>query len=866
LDDVVNADAFWVQRIQDWLKGFGYDRTLLVLIDCGDESADRAAAIEASRWLAESLSQDPRVSRAFSGFDTTEVHPKLLMTQPTPMVQQVMGQLKNVRPMLAASTPGDMLMQAMRDAAAVQTNNQNSETEQDADSGLGVAADVFVSIMTAFERRVEQPEGELDVGLLDAMRDAVIGTSWQPIFADSDHLLVIVAGVEDQPASDVYRAVRSYTMSAGSRFDVEIHVTGAPALRTELEPQLNELTLKIIAGLAAGLLLLCGFAWRSLRYALLLAVSWLWVAAMTLASSVLLLGNTVGFGLLVAYLMVFLLSALSLVVVLGAMVRSRNALRAVVAVGPGVLTLVTLQAAAVLPVVFADLPLLRTIAVVAICGAVYTGLGSLCLPIALERVTRPTGRRQLLERRGFVLALRHFAGRRRRGIWITSAVVFAAMVTLSWWVPRGGSVLNLLPQDSTAVQGLQILDSSEGVTQPFAASLHNSLAAVQEQREKYKTMSVVAGVGGAGMLVSDDEPGKLAARETLRQYLADALQAIESGPDGGTQQAAMLPATVRGFAGLLNLAASRASPERAEAFQEMREAADRFTDSLGALPADESQVVLAAIQQDYTAARRELAAMIESLTDPQSITLDTLGDDFDLFSQWVMQKNGQKMFAMYIYPAKRAGDQSEITNRDFISQMRRVVPDLTGPLAFEYDLLIEVARPIRNVGGAGVCLLLIGLAVCTGRWWAPLVVSVTVIAGAFCTWFLLGLQGQPVTLVTPLAWVLPAFVLVGFGCLLLTPGTARSPNDSTRYLAVTDGCGLLLAAMLISLAAFRSIDSPALLALAGAVAGGMLAASLMLVLLSAAAEAWAVARRPGRGGRRKTFSISGHTHAPTRQR
>lgn len=853
LGEVFDSRGAGEQRYADYRQLFNSDHEAIVLIDTGEGGKQSVVAEQAAFALGESLEQERKIAAVYWGLNPTAVSPKLIRTLPLDEFNSQVSKLAQLRPLLTSLTPTALLQagmaEAMRagmsqaDAIAGVGKEGGNET-----SALTEGAEVFVGLMEALTQRMELPADE-PMDLWSALQAAAQVPDWELLRTASGRLLVIrvemLDGVDGLPGyQGSLAALRRQVEATRLRFEeVEIGITGYEPTRREAEAVIRGASRRAAGGAVFGLMLLTGFAWRSLWLPVVTVilpgvavtctlgvVGWLYGSINALA----LIG--VGVAGLVALFGGLLLA--------GVWARGEDRRAAIAAAGP-VLAIGGLVVSAVggwfvmggqaamgwggAGGETLGLAGLRDAGWIAIVGAAVAFGVVVMLGPALLGIQRTPGATKREARGELARVVASAAERRPAVAWGAAGLMILTVAVTARWTSSTTDTSSFLP---TAIEGAQwqqraLVQGGEwGLPLSYLAEGMGEATALTG---RLRALPEVAEVTGIGRLIPPDTAVKRERLNELDEMIGtSARQAAEAdekdfhGSDLSLATAEVsLVNQVRLVRAGLEFLPESVKHELGDLHAAMKTSADVFLQTASQLDAENQAARLAALNQDYAAARRQAGLLVVGLLDPADLTFEDLSTAHGLFDSWIHQTHDattgetRTLYRLKIYPeAGRHGWPTGVELAAFRDAVQSLDIEPTGTL----DRLLVRGRSMSQsakglVGLMSFALLLV-LLVSGMRWRAWLGGALALASSAVVLLAAVGWLGQPMT---ALGWsVWPLIGVVGvLWVVACSLGKGRhDPRGAVSQAAGGEAFGLMLATGFIVAAGLRSAGAPGLTATA----------------------------------------------------
>ena len=273
------------------------DRAIRALVGGLEEERAQSVAVGRASWLA----------GVRWGFDTAEVGPRMLLTQPLAVVEAATAGLGQLSILLEADSPTDLLRRGMQRAMTealgqavggrISSGGRDGEAERAghtddaaANRGLAVGARVFGALMDAVAERLgayaeaqqTDSQGGAEQGVWwPRLRSAALGETWQWLEVAGGRRRVVLVqippatsdtarGSTDEGGSGGVARLREHVAAVGARFpQIDVGITGPAAVAQELESAWRPTVAKAIGAAAGVLVVFSLWLWRSAS-----AVAW----------------------------------------------------------------------------------------------------------------------------------------------------------------------------------------------------------------------------------------------------------------------------------------------------------------------------------------------------------------------------------------------------------------------------------------------------------------------------------------------------------------------------------------------------------------------------------------------------------------
>jgi hypothetical protein len=839
------------QRDAELAAAFESPAEAVVLIDAGESGQHEVLARRAAAALTTALSREPAVKSVIGGFDRNVMPPKLLLTQPLALVEEVAAGLAESAVLLESPTPGTLLQAGLARSMVEAGRAAMAEppgSEASTAASLDEAAGLFEALMSAWTLRLQTPAEE-PLDLLASLRLAVEGSPWEPLRTVTGRLLVVRVLLDPARADEALGVLDRHVEAVRFRFaPVELGVTGVLPTQRAAERELRAAGMRAAGAGTLALLVLCGLAWRSWR----LPAAVLVILSLSVIYAVGLAGASVG--RLTPYSLVavgvvgawVLISAVGLAAAYARCGRVRDAVGAVgrgIVIGAMGLASIGAGLAVFAAAGWHAAPGTGEAGVVLAGGVVAASLAVLWVgPAVLSvmcgkswRVDSRVAKREDLA--GMVGAV----ATRRRGLAV-GAVVGLGLVMGGFAVttPRTLGFVGYLPSEPEGVRWLKRALADGGESGAAAYVTAKSLAEVDALASKLRQRPEVGRVSGIARLAVEHAEAKRAVLAELDEQIGDAAnQAVAATEVDSTLTGPTLEQTMRAVEAALGLLATTAGPAEQAAAQRMVEAARAWRSAFESLDSAPRKRRLEALQQDYTRARIEAGRLVTQLLEPRPLRLADLDGARSVFGSWIAEPDGpgSPRLLMKVYPAGLPAPASEgltlATLASFLEAVRSSGAEVGGALA-------RTAARSQALQGSLVIAALIGLLVLGGMGWlwggakrAAACLAVVSMAGlAYVA--SLGWLGAAFD---PIAWtVLPIPLAAVVGWHGLMPPTAEKDSDALeplpgRFALTTEALGLTLAVFFVVAAGLRGAQADSLTAVAVATCVALAAAGLTGLLL-----------------------------------
>lgn len=711
--DLIDPNLSWNRQYALYKEDFPRWNDLIVVIDGPPGDADVNAL---ARRIADALAENPIVASADAGFEAAETGPRLFQAAPEPIFTEVLDDLADARRIAASENPNAALATVL---GMIREQQANGANDDNADPAAGALPD-FINDDADPIARLEET---LRPYLAAIRGDEPAFEAWMP---DQPHWLPLVSaegsgrlrfiqvslarqegnGVDDVTASLAWlRARIGEIMSEAGQTNLDWGVTGVPAIEADETAQsIRDSTIASIAAfimitammvavfrgfmvplLAAGSLLI-GIAW-SFGW-LVLAVGHLQL--LSVVFTVILLGLGVDFAL-------HLVARLELVKNEHADLpdATRRVFRGI---GPGMLTGAITTAAAFGATTFTEFTGMAEMGLIAAGGIV------LCLVAVLSAFPAGlalTGRWKSIIRHRKGGESAHFSKGRFDTIDFHPRVslAVASVLVLLLVIPALGvrydpNILNLHPPGIESVEWERRLveDDARSV---WAGLIETNAREAPALVERLRALPEVGGVGGMGLLITDDREERLERIAAVREMPIDP-PTMEPGP---IQLASLLTGLRVGLTQSIDAAELPPAP-----LVDLRDSLAATLADFGRLPREEQQSRYDRLAAAFESTRAKLGAWLDEALSPTPLGPDDLPPI--LRQQWTAGAT----WLLRVFPAEDSLGRP-ILHPDrlgpFVAAVRSVAPDLLGPPVQIYESTRLIIRAYTKAAGFAIAAILI---------------------------------------------------------------------------------------------------------------------------------------------------------------
>ncbi len=716
-NDLISDDLDWNQRFIAWREAFPGTADLYVLADTQAEDGTRSPATVAAAHalmddLGVAMEADPAVERAVWRYrtDPDTVHPRAIRVLPREQFEAELAQLMQAAPVLRSATPAALVEQMSASPAASALS----------DAQLGQGLRVLTAMIEGFTARLTTP-AEQPIDLYERSAAAAGRGGWSYLATENQRLLVMritPRATPDaiSPYTEAITAVRHHLRDAETRHPrVCFGLTGIEAIEadeTSATTRDSAISSVLAAALIAGLLIAAFHSVRApllLMATLLIAIAWSFgfltlvighLQVISVVFTVILLGLGVAFG-------IHLVSRYELV-------RHRfpddadgfaEAMRDTLEVmGPGLLTGAITTSAAFCTTMLTDFVGVAEMGLIAAAGVMLCLLAMVSVFPALLRLFKADHGHLVRMEDRYV----HFFEERWvmpfvRRPWAT--VLLAAMVMVGSALAAGQvrfdyNLMKLLPAgaDSVVWQQRAVRDGGQSVY--YGVSVVRDMEEARQVARRMRLLDTVESLGGIGLLIPADEPVKLQRLAATRAALQPALDNALRAATADIEPEPLLPK----LAGLrlgLSLGRDRLPDAARPAAEAVIQAIDTFGQAHAALPPEQRDARLSALQRDYARFRQQTARQINAALDPAPLQPTDL--PAAVMSPYLgVATDGSPLLALEVYPDVPAAIGDPLDPRflrNFASQLEAADPAITGVIVQIYESGTLIWTAYLQAGG-----------------------------------------------------------------------------------------------------------------------------------------------------------------------
>lgn len=699
-NDLISPELDWNKRFISWQNHFPGNADLVIVVDQYRDGLEDSDTRAAARALVDELS--PRIAGLDSvnnviwGFEADRVSPKAVRLEPLPAFERRVEQMVEAEALLESSTPQALFTRFI------------SEMQQGGDDVSDVQAEAGLRelsrMVDTFTARMQAPADEpFDLGSrIEAGSD---DTGWQYLETPNGRLLIIRITPRKEidaitPYERTLREIRQLMADATERFPgVEMGLTGIEVVEADETDAatVDSTWASLLATVLIAILLVTAFySFKTplmLLAALATGIAWTfgfltltvgYLQVISVVFTVILLGLGVAFG-------IHIVSRFELIRhqyaddQAGFAATLRDTFETI---GPGVVTGAITTAAAFCTTMLTDFRGVAEMGLIAAGGII------LCL-IAMFSVL-PAMLRLFKWRQGQVRRAEdrrvHFFEER----WVSpfvkhpkftltgAAVVTVLSLAAISQMRFDYNLMQLLPEGIDSIEWADRLQTDGGESIYFGVSIVDDIDEARQRGEAFRALPSVGSLGGIGLLVPEDDARKIEIIEAAGQRLRPAMDAAMDVSSAAEPETS-LPEQLGGMRTLFRLFAGQVPDAIRPAFDAFGESIDHFIAAAEALPEDERDARLDALQDDWSTWRQQTARRIGEALDPTPLQIDDL--PAAILAPSIGDYDGKTRYELSIFPAPSEGIEvlSPLFLDAFITDMRTVDPDVTGVIVQVYE-------------------------------------------------------------------------------------------------------------------------------------------------------------------------------------
>ncbi|MBN2340118.1 MAG: MMPL family transporter [Deltaproteobacteria bacterium] len=539
---LAGKDSEEFRRREEVSEMFG---TTLISVAVVEASSQEQANRTASQ-LANQLKKYPDVVKdVFYKADIGFFESRALLFAPERTVEKIVDALNSDKVSLDV-LEGKQRLSSLLLAGSARLEAMPADDSQDdkaVEAGLTHMRALFQSVTTWF---TDPDCTELPV--MKQLAESLQQNSTLPVSASTDGFLVAkdeqvprLAVLFIQPADDsqsmevvapLTDLIRKNARQVAAKNNVRILVSGMPSLATD---ELRLVTRDcVVAGVVAGLgvILVFMLAFRSIRVSLFvvlpLGVGLVWAAGFTGAvyehlTMITSYFAAVLFGLGVAFTIHIV--ARFHEELLADVPREKALENALVGAGPGVLVGGATTALAFLAIVFSDFQGFAEMGVISGVGVTMILLANVTLLPAAMLLWHPG--KSVVRAPVKTTFFARLAGSKRI-VPIAALVLFVAGVAASFGVHFNYAVESMLPRDSEAVKGIQLLNERTIFSSTYSVAVASSIQDANELASRFEALSTVSRVESAGMFLPEHQHKKVEQLHRIRPEVAAQLKSLHT--------------------------------------------------------------------------------------------------------------------------------------------------------------------------------------------------------------------------------------------------------------------------------------------------------------------------------------------------
>ncbi|MEX0653940.1 MAG: MMPL family transporter, partial [Phycisphaeraceae bacterium] len=806
-NDLISKEIDWNQRFIRWQTLFPGKSELIVVVDAHDPATGQAsdASRERARALVDDLAErfnaSPAVVEVIWGFDRSAMHPRALRLAPMEPFEQQLEQIAAAERLLASPTPQALIQRGMAEA---QTGDADADPAQTA---AGLAS--FDHLVQGFTQRMRTPADE-PVDLMRFASPGMAGQGWEYLATPNQRFLIMRVVPREEPGAlspigQAIGAVRAILDDARRDYpDVDFGMTGVEVVETDETAAATADSTKasIVAIVLITLLLIVAF--QSLRMPLLLVIALLIGVAWSFGFLTLAVGHLQVISVIFTVILLGLGVAFGIHLVAGfelhrhrypdTEIGFRRSLRETFeTVGPGIVTGAFTTAAAFCTTLLTDFRGVAEMGLIAAAGILLCLLAMVSVFPALLRIykrkhkhfVRMDARRFHLFEPRWVMP---FSRRPKLTLAVAAGVTGLSLLATTQ-LRFDYNLVELMPRHIESVQWQRRIADQGEQSIWSAVSITDSLDEARMLARQYRAMPSVDSVGGIGLLFPADEARKLEMIRTVRAEVAPAATAaLIEAPLIVPANEPSLVQQMRGMQLALPFIQGRLPASARPALRELSASINTFVTTAQALPADERERRLEALQRDYARWRQQTAELVLAALDEGPMRVSDLPEV--VLDMYVAEGGeGERWYALEVYPHLPADVADPLHPRvlgPFVTDVQAVDPAATGSMVQLYrsGRLIREAYTLAAGLALAAVLVLVWL---DFRSLADAVLTLVPVAAGFAVTFAImwavGLNINPANIM-----VLPLMFGIGVDAGVHMLHRYRQ-NPTLRPLGLTGGTG-----------------------------------------------------------------------------
>ncbi|MFA9478346.1 MMPL family transporter [Phycisphaerales bacterium AB-hyl4] len=726
-NDLISEDIDWNQRFIHWRSLFPGKDDIIIIVEthdpatgaADDETAARARALV--NELAERLEASDAVVEVVWGFDQSAVHPRSVRLLSMDAFEAQLAEVGAAGPLLESATPQALIRQGLAQADGDETDEDPAQAQ----AGL----EAFTQLIRGFTHRMQTQTDET----VDLMQFAAPGMSpaeWEYLATPNQRFLIMQVVPREDPGalSPIGRSigeVRRLLREVGRDYpDVAFGTTGVAVVETDETAAATADSTKasILAVVLITLLLVAAF--HSLRMPLLLMIALMIGIAWSFGFLTLAVGHLQVISVIFAVILLGLGVAFGIHLITGFELHrhrhpdSEEGFRATMretfeSVGPGIVTGAFTTAAAFSTTLLTDFRGVAEMGLIAAGGILLCLLAMVSVFPALLRLYKRKHKHFVrLESRTFHVFeerwVSPFTRRPKLTLAIAGVITGLSLVAVSQ-LRFDYNLVELMPHNIESVEWQRRIADDGEQSIWSAVSVANSLEEARMLTRQYQAMGSVDGVGGIGMLFPRDEDEKLSLiRDVQAQVGAAAEQALaERVPETPTDEPSLVE-QLRSLQLSLPFVQAQLPPALRPTLRDTSAAINEFVTTAQALPADERERRLNALQRDYDRWREQTAQLVSATLDDGPMQLTDL--PAEAIGAYVAERDGQQWFVLEVYPRLPEDVTDPLNPRvlgPFVTEVQAVDPEATGAMVQLYLSGDLIWRSYLLAGGLALSAVLV---------------------------------------------------------------------------------------------------------------------------------------------------------------
>lgn len=717
---LLNPESQWSQRFERYLSRFAGDGDVIAVVSVPDIPQGTQKAKAYADALAHRLQKLPEhIEQVYWRIDTQALSQMAMRLVSSRKFEQRLDQIAQARTLLKAESPSDLLSSIVSRLRSGQSAKRPSRALEQL-TRLTQLVDAVGDVLSS---RAAEGGTRAFASLRSEGRQR-----WIYLGTDDGELLIL----RIDPKTDTHnlnrliqtlRLVRREMSQLEQRFPrIEAGLTGFPVLAADekvtTSRDMTRATIIAIVGIAVLLIaafhsfrmpllavgaLLMGFAWTFGFVALTIGH----LQVLSAAFTSILLGLGIDFG-------VHLISQFERVRHEHGGGRHgfrRAMIRTFESTGPGIITGAVTTAAAFWMTMVTDFHGMAEMGLIAGAGIIFCLLAMLTVLPAMMRLVKPRAHQVRPMHRRVVNfhAIDRVLPFAHRPWWTVggAAVVVAAAAATIPQLHYDFNLLNLQAEGAEAVIWQHKLVEHSDRAIWAAVSVVDDLQTARRLASHFRALPTVSSVGGIGMLFPPDLTQRKQALTELRRRMSDAFEPPTSGAASAADASLnRLRAQLRALSLGLSLATGRANvrdhPAIHQAISNLRQEVREVRELLASAVFQQHKVRrIARLQQAFSQWRARVSDRIERLitwSDPKPAALPPV------LRRGAISRDGRS-YALKIYPSRNIWNPKHL--RQFVIQLRRVDPKITGTPVQMYESGLLITRSYQLAGLLALAVVLI---------------------------------------------------------------------------------------------------------------------------------------------------------------